>query len=82
MTRQEHLDWAKQRALEYVERGDIPQAITSIGSDLEKHPETRGHKGTQLGVMLLMAGSLQTIEDAKRFIHHTANIRQGLGAKG
>jgi hypothetical protein len=69
MTRAEHLQWAKDRALEYAERGDIAQAITSIGSDLDKHPETKGHKGTELGVMLLMTGSLSSIEDAKRFIN-------------
>ena len=68
MTRQEHLDWAKKRALEYVERGDINQAITSIGSDLTKHPETQNHAGIQLGVMMLMAGSIRTQQDARRFI--------------
>jgi hypothetical protein len=69
MTRAEHLDWCKKRALEYAEKGDIVQAITSMGSDLEKHPETKGHRGTELGVMLLVAGSLSTVEDAKRFIN-------------
>jgi hypothetical protein len=69
VTRQEHLDWCKRRALEYAERGDIFQAITSMGSDLEKHPETKGHRGTEIGVMLLMTGGLSTVEDAKRFIN-------------
>jgi hypothetical protein len=36
MTRQEHLDWCKKRALEYADRGDVAQAITSIGSDLHR----------------------------------------------
>lgn len=39
MTRQEHLDWAKQRALEYLDRGDLQNAVTSMGSDLSKHPD-------------------------------------------
>lgn len=40
MNRTEHLQWAKNRALEYVELGDFPQAIASMHSDLNKHPET------------------------------------------
>ena len=41
MTRDEHLSWAKQRAIEYVEAGELANAVASMGSDLEKHPETR-----------------------------------------
>jgi hypothetical protein len=41
MTRAEHLDWAKQRALEYVGRGDLANAVASMVSDLAKHHETR-----------------------------------------
>lgn len=40
MTREEHLAWAKQRALEFVDLNQIPKAIASITSDLSKHPET------------------------------------------
>lgn len=39
--RAEHLAWCKQRALEYLSAGDIKNAITSMLSDLDKHPETR-----------------------------------------
>jgi hypothetical protein len=38
-TRDEHLAWCKQRALEYVEHNDLLNAVTSMGSDLDKHPE-------------------------------------------
>lgn len=41
MTRQEHLHWAKERALEYVAQGDLENAVTSMLSDLDKHEETR-----------------------------------------
>jgi len=37
MTRLEHLAWAKERALEYVEHGDLKNAVTSMTSDLLKH---------------------------------------------
>jgi hypothetical protein len=40
MTRSQHLAWSKQRALEYVERGELANAIASMISDLGKHPET------------------------------------------
>jgi hypothetical protein len=37
MPRAEHLAWAKQRALAYVERGELVNAVASMISDLEKH---------------------------------------------
>jgi uncharacterized protein YejL (UPF0352 family) len=43
MTRDQHLAWAKQRALEYLDRGDVTNAITSMVSDLEKHPALKSN---------------------------------------
>ena len=37
--RKQHLAWAKQRALEYVAAGDLASAISSMLSDIRKHPE-------------------------------------------
>lgn len=37
MTREQHLAWAKQRALEYVDAGEVDQAFASLMSDLNKH---------------------------------------------
>ena len=42
MTRDEHLAWAKKRALEYLDAGDLTNALSSMGSDLSKHDELRG----------------------------------------
>lgn len=39
MTRAEHLAWAKQRAIEILDRGEMANAIASMISDLGKHPE-------------------------------------------
>ena len=39
MTRDEHLAWAKKRALEYVDRCDLLGAVASMGSDLAKHED-------------------------------------------
>lgn len=67
MTRQEHLEWCKQRALEYVDT-DPQGAFTSIVSDLGKHPETAGHLGIQLGMMQLIGGMLNTPAQMRDFI--------------
>ena len=40
MTRAEHVHWAKDRAHEYLERGELLGAVVSMLNDLGKHPET------------------------------------------
>jgi len=37
-TREEFLDWAKKRALAYLDRGDLRNAVVSMCSDLKKNP--------------------------------------------
>ena len=68
MTREEHLQWCKDRALEYVKQGDLQQAFASMCSDLNKHPETQNHIGIGLGLGLLMIGKLNTQEEMRKFI--------------
>ena len=68
MNRQQHLEWCKKRAHEYVARGDMAQAITSMLSDLSKHEETVGASHgifAQLGMMAVMSGDRREVE---RFI--------------
>ena len=67
MTRSEHVEWCKKRALEYVDHGDLNDAVTSMLSDLRKHPETENHAGIILGVTLMMSGKLNEHE-TRRFI--------------
>ena len=43
MTKQEHLNWCKQRAFEYLDLNDPTNAIASFMSDLAKHKETINH---------------------------------------
>ena len=52
-TRDAHLEWCKDRAREYLDAGELLNAVTSMGSDLGKHPE--------LGVSpnLLMAAAMR-----------------------
>jgi hypothetical protein len=55
--RDEHLAWAKQRALEYFEAGDLASAVASMGSDLDKHPELRPNPVLmQLAMLYLVNG--------------------------
>jgi hypothetical protein len=67
-TRAEHLAFCKKRAHEYLARGEVVNAVTSMLSDMSKHPETeiacKGALG-MLAVSTIMSGS---IEDARRYI--------------
>lgn len=67
-TRQEHLEWCKQRANEIVDTGDTTGAYSSMASDMMKHPETKDHSAIQLGVMLMVSGDLATPEKMRDFI--------------
>lgn len=40
MTRGEHVRWCKGRALEYLDMGRPDMAMSSMVSDMGKHPET------------------------------------------
>lgn len=67
-SREEHLAWSKARALEYCDAGDVVEAFTSMGSDLNKHTELRDHVGIALGVQLMIIGNLSTPAEMRRFI--------------
>ena len=67
-TRAEHLDWAKGRALAYVDAGDLRNAFASMVSDVGKHEELAGHAGLDLGMMMLLSGFLQAPRDMRQWI--------------
>lgn len=58
MERAEHLRWCKDRATEYVTRGDLKNAVMSMLSDMEKHPETAFGK-SPAGSTLAMLGAME-----------------------
>jgi hypothetical protein len=66
--REEHLTWCKERALAYVDAGDITNAHASMNSDLSKHPGTADHAGIELGMLLAFGGQLQTAEQMRDWI--------------
>lgn len=65
MTRDEHMEWCKKRALEYVDRNPV-EAVTSMLSDLSKHEETKGigYKMAMFGIMF----ASKSPQQAKQFI--------------
>lgn len=68
MTRDEHLEDCKRRAREYLDMGDVKNAVTSMLSDLSKHPETKplSEGGfAQIGMMMIMQHDLA---GARRFV--------------
>lgn len=69
ITYDEHIESAKKRALEYLDRCDPQQAFTSMLSDLSKHPETKNHKGGEIGVMLMMLpGWINNMKEVRHWI--------------
>lgn len=67
-TRAEHLKWCKQRALQYVDSGNLSEAFASFQSDMTKHPETDGHLALQMGTMLLLGGHLSDAQQMRNWI--------------
>jgi hypothetical protein len=67
-TREEHLEWCKQRAREYLDRGELANAVASMGSDMDSHPETR-MAGEKMGTLIYVAmfriteGDVQGVRD-------------------
>jgi len=68
MDREEHLQWCKDRAMEYVKTGDLTQAFASFSSDMSKHKETKDHAALHLGTQLMFSGRLSTPESMEEWI--------------
>ena len=68
-TREEHMAWCKQRALEYCDAGNPQEAVTSMLSDIRKHPETSSEALMSLGMGLLLSGRLNSVHEARKFIN-------------
>ena len=68
MNRTEHLQWCKDRAIEYIETGDLNGSFASFSSDMTKHPETANHPALGLGNTLFFSGNLGTSSEMKKWI--------------
>ena len=54
-TREEHMAFCKKRALQYLDKGDVSQAIASMLSDLSSHEDTKGVGELMSGIGLMTA---------------------------
>lgn len=55
-TRAEHIAWCKERAHEYVRQGDLVNAVASMASDMDQHPETASTATGAIATLTVMAG--------------------------
>jgi hypothetical protein len=69
MTRDEHIEWCKKHALEYLDRGEVSQAFTSMLSDVRKHPDCENHPGLLIGAgFMMLPGWIQNPVEVRRWI--------------
>jgi len=68
MTADQHLAWCKQRAREYLDRGDLASAVASMMSDLGEHPGTKNICGPVLAAYGIAAVKTGDITAVRRFI--------------
>ncbi len=70
MNRAEHLQWCKDRALAYVDEGDLQGAFMSMCSDVLKHPDTKNHAAVnELGLQMWCASLLDTPDQMRNWIN-------------
>jgi hypothetical protein len=69
MSREQHLAWAKKRALDYVDRGELANALASMASDLRKHPQLKDHAAIELQIMQQLGGFLKTQTQVREWIN-------------
>lgn len=67
-TREQHLEWCKVQAREYLAEGDLMNAVTSMMSDLEKHPETAIRGDATLLMVGIFAINSGDPKEVSRFI--------------
>ena len=63
MSRDEHLAWAKERALQYLDEGNLADAFSSMVSDLDKHADFRKIMAAigPVGMLYLMNGDARNL---------------------
>ena len=68
MDRAEHLQWCKDRAMEYVDNGELNEAFASMISDMGKHVELDNPNLQTLGMGLMIGGHLDTVDKMRKWI--------------
>lgn len=67
-TRAEHVAWCKERALKYIDQGQVNEGLISMLSDMGKHPETASPALDALTLQLMMIGALSSPDQARKHI--------------
>ena len=79
MTRPEHLQWCKDRALTILDEGNVHEAYASFASDMNKHDETADHMALELGLMLLLGGFNERHQEMRDWIEDpNPNVRRAV----
>ncbi len=65
MDRNEHLEWAKERAVREASENGGVEAWSSFVSDMQKHEELKEHIAIELGTMTLGMNHFNTVETIK-----------------
>lgn len=70
MTREEHLQWAKKRAIELLDAGEIDEAFSSMCVDIMKNQQLMNdHRETiKLGMQLFMNDHLNSADKMRDWI--------------
>lgn len=58
MDRATHLQWAKERAMVLVNRGQLAEAWAQLSEDMATHAELANHKAVEQIARLLLAGRM------------------------
>ena len=66
--REDHIEWCKQRAREYLERGELVDAVGSMLSDMTKHTETNTELLPMMGLVGMQAAGNGDHNGVSRFI--------------
>jgi hypothetical protein len=66
-TRDEHLEWCKRRALQYLDQRDVQNAIISMMSDMGQHEGTKNMSQSILALGLMLAANEDEV-GARRWI--------------
>lgn len=69
VTRQEHLEWCKKRAMEAMTDGNIASGWASFLQDMADHPETKDHISLRMGNEMVFGGQINTLEEMKKYIN-------------
>ena len=73
-SRDQHLEWCKDRAMVYIDDHDLINAMASFASDLRKHPETMD-VGIATDYLLAALGTMYVMNND---VHGMRQLIQGV----